>query len=100
VTTKTVTVAGIIAQHGPMIAHIDQTTPDPDLTPEGFINLLQENSRLLATSSSSRFQETAEELASAATYLADALTLPDDDPQQQTLLNHANRRLNRIDPYL
>ncbi|WP_327066866.1 hypothetical protein [Kitasatospora sp. NBC_01302] len=96
----TTTVTRIVNQHSPMLARFNEQDPlTLDATPDEFINLLHETANLLGSSTSSDLQDAAEELASAATYLTDALALPDDDPQQQTLLDHANRHLNSVDPY-
>ncbi|MEU3407492.1 hypothetical protein ABZ766_26590 [Streptomyces sp. NPDC006670] len=61
------------------LAALIGSEPPRGLTPNQFIDLVEEVRYVLATSSLGNFQDAGEDLDSAATYLTDALTEPGAD---------------------
>ncbi|MFB6955362.1 hypothetical protein ACFCXP_37595 [Streptomyces niveus] len=67
------------------------------LAPDDFVRELDETGKVLTSSSLADLQLTGQEMTSAATYLADALELHDDDPDRPVLLRRASAHLDDID---
>ncbi|GAA3032438.1 hypothetical protein FHS39_002562 [Streptomyces olivoverticillatus] len=94
-TPRLVTVDRVIANHGQTVANITQQTVATDLP--DFIEQVQRAASILGLGLSSHFQDDADSLSSAATYLADALGLADSDPERAVLLSWANQHLDDLD---
>ncbi|MEU2440155.1 hypothetical protein ABZ595_28830 [Streptomyces rubradiris] len=73
-----------------LAALIDVPVPH-DATPNAFIDLVEEVSDVLGSSSLGTWQDASEDLDHAAGYLTDALTSPDSD--QRALLAQARTHL-------
>ncbi|MFE4258237.1 hypothetical protein [Streptomyces sp. NPDC056883] len=73
------------------LAALIGSEPARGLTPNQFLDLVEEVRDILADSSLGNFQDASEELDSAATYLTDALTEPGAD--QPALLARARTHL-------
>ncbi|WP_372412033.1 hypothetical protein [Streptomyces luteireticuli] len=91
VQTRTDTFAALRDCFATDLAALIGGPPQRGVTPNDFIDLVEEVRDVLATSSLGHWQDASEELDSALTYLTDALTSPDGD--QRSLLAWARTHL-------
>ncbi|MFJ5071720.1 hypothetical protein ACIQC7_35420 [Kitasatospora sp. NPDC088556] len=90
-TTRTDTFAALDSCFTSELAVLIGSVPPRNLTPNRFIDLVEEARDVLAGSSLGNFQDASDHLDSAATYLTDALTEPGAD--QAALLAQARIHL-------
>jgi hypothetical protein len=89
-----------IAEYGPDLERRLELDGLAKMDPAAFIDDLDGVAHVWAREGHGSLLDGADELASAVTYLRDALLLADSDPEKAKFLDRAGKRLADIDAYL
>lgn len=92
-TTKTLTFKDVIAGSAETLNYLLDQDDVTALDPADLVEALEDAGREFSASFESTNQANGEAMAAAAAFLANTLTIPDDDPDMPVLLRHARARL-------